>query len=94
MCVCVCVGEGQWGGGDRDISELRDAAGVNSAAYLIICLLMGLGSLMQGMKFLSPPPSLFPAPEEVCSPESGTWTPGASVLLPDFLTKVLLFPHM
>lgn len=92
MCV---VGEGKCGGGgDRDISELRDAAGVNSVAYLIICLFMGLGSLMQGMKLLSPPPSLFPAPEEVCSPESGIWTPGASVLLPDFLTKVLLFPHM
>lgn len=46
MCVS---GRGSGGGGDRDISELRDAAGVNSVAYLIICLFMGLGSLMQGM---------------------------------------------
>ena len=60
VCVCVCVGVGAVGGeGDRDISELRDSARVNSADCLIICLFMALGSLLQGMKFLSPPLSLF-----------------------------------
>lgn len=42
-----------WGSGG-DISELRDSAGVNSADYLVICLLIVLGPCMQGVCFLSP----------------------------------------
>ena len=62
--VYVCFGVGTVGGErDRD-SELRDSARVNSADCLIICLFMVLGSLLQGMKFLSPPLSLFLLPRK------------------------------
>ena len=63
--VCVCVGVGTVEGErDRDISELRDSARVNSADCLIICSFTVLGSLLQGMKFLSPPLSLFLFPRK------------------------------
>lgn len=51
------------GGGGRDISELRDSVGVNSADYLVICLFYSLRA--PGAGHMISFSSLPPAPLEV-----------------------------
>lgn len=79
-------------GGDRDVSELRDSAGVNNADCSINCLCIILGSLLRGMQFLSSPSS--PLPAAVCSTESAIWTWSFPVAASLSDKSVIISTHM
>ena len=92
-CVCVFWGGDSGRGKGQGFRAERLCQG-EQCRLSDNLLIYGLRISAAGHEISFSSPLSLPAPEEVCSTESGIWIPRASVLLPDFLTKVLLFPHI